>query len=86
MFREKGLEVVAINAGEKSETARKYIEDGGYTFHVLLDGDGTVQKQFLAAGLPAMFLIDRDGNLCERITGYGANRDLKNDLKKIGIE
>lgn len=37
-------------------------------------------------GIPALFLIDRDGNLRAQYRGYSHGLDIKEELKKIGVQ
>jgi peroxiredoxin len=84
-FADKGLVVLAINDGESADTARKYIDEHKYTFRVLLDRDKSVAGKFSVSGIPALFLIDRDGNVRAQYTGYNSALDLREELKKIGL-
>jgi peroxiredoxin len=84
-FAGKGLVVLAIDDGETPERVKKFIADHGYTFRVLLDRDETVGRKFAVNGLPAMFFIDREGNIRAQYRGYNT-RNLMEDLKKIDIQ
>ena len=84
-FAAKGLVVLGINDGETPETARKYMEEHHYTFRVLLDRDKSVGGKFSVSGIPAVFLIDRDGKVQAQYTGYSTSLDLREELKKIGL-
>ena len=84
-FADKGLVVLAINDGESADTARKYIDEHKYTFRVLLDRDKSAAGKFSVSGIPALFLIDRDGNVRAQYTGYNSALDLREELKKIGL-
>jgi peroxiredoxin/outer membrane lipoprotein-sorting protein len=84
-FADKGLVVLAINDGESADTASKYIDEHKYTFRVLLDRDKAVAGKFSVSGIPALFLIDRDGNVRAQYTGYSSTLDLREELKKIGL-
>ncbi len=84
-FADKGLVVLAINQGETAETAKKYIEEHKYTFRVLLDSTKTVTDKFSVSGIPALFIIDRDGTVRAQYTGFNSALDLRDELKKIGF-
>jgi peroxiredoxin len=84
-FADKGLVVLAINDGEPAEAARKYIEENKYTFRVLLDRDKAVAGKFIVSGIPAVFLIDREGNVRGHYVGYSSTLDLREALKTIGL-
>jgi peroxiredoxin/outer membrane lipoprotein-sorting protein len=86
LFSGKGLIVLAINDGETPEAAGKYIREHGYSFPVLLDPNRTVADKFSVAGIPSLFLIDGDGHVRAQFTGYSPLVDLKEELKKIGVQ
>ena len=52
---------------------------------MLLDRDKSVAGKFSVSSLPALFLIDRDGNVRAQYTGYNSALDLREELKKIGL-
>jgi peroxiredoxin/outer membrane lipoprotein-sorting protein len=84
-FADKGLVVLAINDGEEPERVKKFMEEHGYTFRVLLDRDESVGHKYSVSGLPSMFFIDREGNIRAQYRGYNT-RNLIDDLKKIAIQ
>jgi peroxiredoxin len=57
----EGLAVVGVNAREKAATIRRYARKSGLTFPLVLDPNGTVNARFGVLGLPATFLVGRDG-------------------------
>jgi peroxiredoxin/outer membrane lipoprotein-sorting protein len=85
-FADKGLVILAIDDGETPEIAKKYVDEKGYTFRVLMDQERRVVKKFGLTGIPVVFLIDRDGMIRAQFTGYNPRLDLKEQLKKIGLE
>ncbi|TVO69541.1 TlpA family protein disulfide reductase [Sedimenticola selenatireducens] len=68
-FHAQGLEVFAINIEQSRETAEAFIADLGLTYEVLLDKQGSVARSFGVMGLPAAYVIDRQGNLFSRVIG-----------------
>jgi len=85
VFAEKGLVILAVNDGESSETARKYIEEHKYTFCVLVDRDKSLTRKFSVTGIPAVFMIERDGKVRAQYNGYSTSLDLGQELKKLGF-
>lgn len=65
-----GLRIVAvsIDAGDRSLVERT-IAQYAATFEVAHDPDGTVEARYPALGVPASYLIDRDGVLRWRHVG-----------------
>lgn len=60
-FKPDGLEIVAVNFREDKATVRKFIDELGLSFTVLLDGDGKVCDEYGAWSLPLTYIIDRNG-------------------------
>jgi thiol-disulfide isomerase/thioredoxin len=56
-----GLAVVGVNARESRRTISRYANELGLTFPLVLDPDGKITMLYGAVGLPATFLIARDG-------------------------
>lgn len=70
-YASRGLELVGVSVdgrGEKN-TIREFATDFGMTYPLWLDPDERVQSTFLAIGVPATFLIDREGVLRWRHVG-----------------
>lgn len=64
------LQVVLINMGEKPSAIASFMEKNGYSSRVLLDVDGEVAKKYDVFGIPVSFLIDQDGRVAYRLSGY----------------
>ncbi len=60
-FGSRGLAVVGINAREAPATARRYANDLGLSFPLVLDPEGKINGLYGVVGLPSTFLIGRDG-------------------------
>ena len=61
----------AINAwGRPGGDIRKFMRDLGITFEVLWDPSGEIETAYGLQGLPTTFLIDREGRIRERVTGW----------------
>ena len=70
-YASRGLELVGVSVDARGEedTIREFANDFRMTYPVWLDPDERVQSTFLAIGVPATFLIDRDGVLRWRHIG-----------------
>jgi peroxiredoxin len=60
-----GLEIigVSVDAAGSESTIREFQQDFRMTYPIWLDPDERVQTLYLALGVPASYLIDRDGIL-----------------------
>ena len=70
-YKPRGLELVgvSIDANGSDEAIRRFMKDFRMTYPVWRDPDERVSTEFLVVGVPATFLIDRNGTLRWRKTG-----------------
>ncbi len=69
-YANEDLQVLLINMKEKPSAIASFMEKHGYSSRVLLDGDGEVAKKYDVFGIPVSFLIDQEGRVAYRLTGY----------------
>lgn len=67
--REKGLLVLAVNAGQKRDSVAAFAGELNLTYPVLVDEESKIARQYGVTGLPATFVIDRQGRLRAKILG-----------------
>jgi len=70
-YRDRGLELigVSVDTDGTDETIRTFMQDFQMTFPIWRDPEERISAQFLVVGVPATFLIDREGVLRWRKTG-----------------
>lgn len=68
-LRDQGLVVLAVNELEDTEKVIEHIRKHGHTFPVVMDHDNVVANRYGVVGLPASFLVDRQGIVREQILG-----------------
>jgi peroxiredoxin len=76
-YRDRGLELVGVSVDTDGtdETIRTFMKDFQMTFPIWRDPDERISTQFLAVGVPATFLIDKEGILRWRKIGPIAPND-----------
>ncbi len=67
--RDQGLRLLAINIMEDPDAVRAFVQKLGLSFEVLLDPEGEVMRRYGVMGLPATFMVDRQGIIRRRIMG-----------------
>lgn len=67
--KEDGLVVLAVNFGEKLDTASSFAHHGKLTFPILLDRRVNIAERFGVVSLPVTFFIDPEGIIRERVFG-----------------
>lgn len=68
-YKLTGVDMIAINVGEKPEAVQKFVERYELAFPVALDPELDLKRMYRAAGLPLTVLIDGEGRLIERYEG-----------------
>src|SRR6266568_6031156 len=68
-FASQGLSVIGINAREEIPAIQKYAKERGLNFPLVLDAKGEINAAYGVIGLPATFLIGRDGRAVARAVG-----------------
>jgi cytochrome c biogenesis protein CcmG/thiol:disulfide interchange protein DsbE len=89
-FARSGLKVVAVSVDDPGfeQRVRDYVARKGLTFEILSEGSGKIESDYEARGIPATYLIGRDGIIRKRVAGASdwnspANRALVAQL--LGI-
>lgn len=68
-YRDDGLVVLAIDAGEPAEDVRRYVEERQLPWTIALDPESQASDAYGAIGTPTHYFIDRDGRIASR--GFG---------------
>jgi thiol-disulfide isomerase/thioredoxin len=68
-YKDRGLEILAVNSGERSPEVLTFMADYGLTFPTVLDRDGAISRAYGIQAIPTSYLIDREGNMILRMVG-----------------
>ncbi len=60
-FRDRGLQILAINLDEKLEDARAFLAKHPVSFALAADPSGRCPRDFGVQGMPSSYLVDRQG-------------------------
>ena len=80
-FRDKGLEVVAVNFMESGEQVRAFAEEQKLTYPMLLDKEAEIAGRYGVMRLPVSVLIGREGEVIAKAIGF---KDwYKDDIREL---
>ena len=83
-FADQGLVILGVNMREGRAHVKEYVAQKGIPFPILLDANGEVARLYQVRGIPAMFLIDRQGIVREtRIGAFRSVADVAASVRKI---
>lgn len=77
------IRVITINVGEKEALPRRFIEEKGFTFPVLLDQNGELFQEYGLSAFPSTLIINKDGKISSIWIGALDNSSLKGLLEKV---
>ncbi len=84
-FKDQGLVVLAVSADE-TEKVKPFIEQGRFTFPVLLDTGGKVSEMLHVEGIPKTFIYDRSGNLVAQANDMRTQKQFLALLAEAGLK
>jgi cytochrome c biogenesis protein CcmG, thiol:disulfide interchange protein DsbE len=76
-YQRKGLEVLAVNVGQKKEVVRTFAAELGVRYPLLTDADTKSAALFGVTDVPRTYVIDRNGIVRYRILGGATPETLK---------
>jgi cytochrome c biogenesis protein CcmG/thiol:disulfide interchange protein DsbE len=74
-YRDRGVEVLAVNLDERRHDAETFLRAHPHRLTVLYDPKGVSPQAFGVKGMPSSFLIDRAGTIRFTHMGYTDNVD-----------
>ena len=78
--------ILAVNVKESQRKVSKYIEEGEYTFPVLLDGNGDLAKVYYVSSFPSTYFVSKDGLLVGAVPGMLTYDQMEQILEYIRNE
>ena len=83
-WNSKGLVVLEIDVGEKSDTIQKFMTELNLSTIVPMDTDMKVAKAYSITAIPTTFIIDKDGIIRQKVIGAFPNKEaIERELGKI---
>lgn len=68
-YRKKGLEILAVNVGQRREAVKSFAADLRVSYPILIDGEGKTASLYGVTDVPRTYVIDRSGMVRYRILG-----------------
>jgi peroxiredoxin len=87
-YREKGFEVIGVSVDKgEAEVVRRFSKAMDIPYPILIASE-EVTRSYGVTALPTTFLIDREGNIQERVIGFNSRiaKELAAKVKKLTSE
>ncbi|HEV2125705.1 MAG TPA: TlpA disulfide reductase family protein [Chloroflexota bacterium] len=82
---DQGLVVLAVDLQESPEIVRRFVDDFGASFPIVIDIEGDVAARYRLLGLPATFFIDSEGIVRGLHVGELTEAILTKQLSEMGL-
>ena len=84
--KDRGLVVIGLNLREAPQNVRKFADDFGAKYPIIIDKDGSVIGRYRLLGLPSTWFIDEDGILRAQHVGLLSKAILASNLAETGFQ
>lgn len=81
-YKEKGVEILAVNVGESDFQVRTFMEQYKLTFPIAIDSRKEVQTAYGINPLPTTFMISPEGKVAKIVVGGLVEEDQVRELFK----
>ena len=68
-LKPRGLDVIAVNAGQDKKTVTEFMRKLGVSYPALMDEDSTIAKRYGVVGLPTTYFVDAKGIVRAKLIG-----------------
>lgn len=82
-FKDRGVQMLAINVAESDYAVKSFVQQYGMTFPVAIDHTKSVLRAYNIEPLPTTMLINEQGEIVKIITGEMTEQDIKQYMTMI---
>jgi peroxiredoxin len=68
-LKPRGLEVIAINAGQDRKAVVEFMQKLGVSYPALMDENSAIAKRYGVVGLPTTYFVDAKGLVRAKLVG-----------------
>ena len=68
-LKPRGLEVIAVNAGQDKKTVTEFMRKLGVSYPALMDENSAIAKRYGVVGLPTTYFVDAKGIVRAKLIG-----------------
>lgn len=79
----RGFMVLGINVKQGEEAVASFVKDNRISFPTPMDKDAVVAKRYGTIGLPTTFIVDKKGNVREKVMGDMTKKDIEKLVRPL---
>jgi len=81
-YREKGLMVIGVSLDRSERKVKQFARDFGINYPLVMGNRKLVQKYGGFRGIPTTFIIDQNGDIKNKFTGYRSKDVFEKEINK----
>ncbi|MFN8233179.1 MAG: TlpA disulfide reductase family protein [Actinomycetota bacterium] len=82
-YRDRGVRFVGVDERDDQAAALAFVGEFGITYPSVFDRSGSLADDYAFIGLPSTYVIDADGSIVYRFTGYLDGPTLRSTLDAV---
>ncbi|MBW8874457.1 MAG: TlpA family protein disulfide reductase [Acidobacteria bacterium] len=83
-YKGRGVQFLAANVGEETETVKKFLQEKPFPYPVILDPEQSVSNDLGVLALPTLLVIDKKGKVSYFQSGVADGDTLRQLIKNAG--
>lgn len=85
-YRDRGVAFLGVNERDNKAAAQSFVREVGITYPSVFDPDGRIAFLYGFVGLPTTYVIDAEGRIVYRFTGYLQGSILRDSLDEVLLD
>jgi peroxiredoxin len=81
-YKDKGVIVIGVDISEPESTVRQYIQQGGFSWIIVLDSTAKVARDYQIVAIPTSYFLDKEGIIKAVNVGPMTKRAMEAELAK----
>ncbi|NGP43668.1 thiol-disulfide oxidoreductase ResA [Bacillaceae bacterium SIJ1] len=83
MYKDQGVEVLAVNVAETKIIVKDFVDRMGTTFPILMDNRSEIMKLYGVGQLPSTFMIDPTGEIVQHKIGEMSAEEIRGYMEAV---
>jgi peroxiredoxin len=81
-YKDKGVIVIGVDISEPESTVRQYIQQGGFSWTIVLDSTAKVARDYQIVAIPTSYFLDKEGIIKAVNVGPMTKRAMEAEVTK----
>lgn len=83
VYKDQGVQILAVNIAQSDYEARQYAEQRNLTFPIVIDKSKSVMEAYNIRPLPTTILVNPEEKIVKIVTGEMSEQDIVSYMEQI---